>query len=207
LLQALGAAGLITLPLIKIKAKYRWIFGFLLLALYQVLLDRFWLGEVMNAVHNGPQGALSWGAMLIIATSLGDTYLDQDKGKHYFPWLSLLLLVMGVISAFYLPISKHRASASYMLVSLGLSGLMFFIFQVLDAKYQIRIPILTDFGKNPLLLYLLHGLILAVFVIPPYPGWYFEAPLWLVAIQAAVLVAFLSWIAKVFNRRGWYLTI
>jgi predicted acyltransferase len=207
LLQALGAAGLITLPLIKIKAKYRWIFGFLLLALYQVLLDRFWLGEVINAVHNGPQGALSWGAMLIIATSLGDIYLVQDKGKRYFPWLSTLLLVLGVISAFYLPISKHRASTSYMLVSLGLSGLIFFMFHLLDAKYRIRIPLLTDFGKNPLLLYLLHGLILAVFVLPPYPGWYFEAPGWLVVIQAAALVALLSWIARVFDRRGWYLTI
>lgn len=207
LLQALGAAGLLTLPFIKIKAKYRWIFGFLLLAIYQVLLDRFWLSEVMKAIHNGSQGALSWGGMLIIATSLGDIYLDQEKGKRCFPWLSTLLLVLGVLSAFYLPISKHRASASYMLVSLGLSGLIFFIFHVLDAKYRIQIPLLTDFGKNPLLLYLLHGLILAVFVLPPYPNWYFEAPVWLILIQAAVLVAFLSWIAKVFNRRGWYLTI
>jgi predicted acyltransferase len=207
LLQALGAAGLITLPFIKIKPKYRWIFGFLLLAIYQVLLDRFWLADVINSVHNGPQGALSWGAMMIIATSLGDVYLDQENGKQFFPWLSLCLLVLGGLMIFFVPISKHRASASYMLVSLGFSGLIFFVFHILEAKLHFRIPILTDFGVNPLLLYLLHGLVLAIFLLPPYPSWYYESPLWLVVIQAGGLVALLGWIAKVFNRRGWYLTI
>jgi fucose 4-O-acetylase-like acetyltransferase len=77
----------------------------------------------------------------------------------------------------------------------------------LDAKYQRRLPLLTDFGRNPLLLYLLHGLVLALFVLPPYLGWYFDAPLCLVVTQSVVLVAVLGWIARVFNRRGWYLAI
>ena len=207
LLQALGAAGLITLPVIKIKPKYRWIFGFLLLALYQVLLDRYWHSEVIGAVHNGPQGAISWGAMMIIATSMGDVYLDSEKDKRSLPLISLILLILGGVLLLLVPVSKHRASASYMLVSLGFCGLIFFLFHLLDAKYQIRFRLLSDFGKNPLLLYLLHGLVLALFHLPPYPGGYFEAPLWLVAIQALALVAIMGWIAKVFNRKGWYLTI
>ena len=207
LLQALGAAGLISLPFIKIAPKYRWIFGMLLLVLYQLLLDRFWLPEVLNAVHNGPYGALSWGAMMIIATSMGDIFLAEEKGKRVLPWLSLVLLILGSLLILVVPLSKSRASASYMLVSLGLCGLIFFFFHLLDTRYQIQIPLLTDFGKNPLLLYLLHGIILALFVLPPYPGWYFDAPLWLVVIQALALVAVLGWIAKVFNRKGWYLTI
>ena len=207
LLQALGAAGLISLPFIKISPKYRWIFGLLLLVLYQLLLESFWQPEVLSAVHNGPYGALSWGALMIIATSMGDVYLDRKKGQHLPPWISLVLLILGALLVFFIPLSKSRASASYMLVSLGLCGLIFFIFHLLDTKYQIQLPLLTNFGKNPLLLYLLHGIILALFVLPPYPGWYFEAPLWLVIIQAAGLVAVLGWIAQAFNRRGWFLTI
>ncbi|MGB7094720.1 MAG: hypothetical protein WBD62_08745 [Anaerolineales bacterium] len=176
---------MITLSFIQIKAKYRWIFGFLLLALYQVLLDRFWLTWVMSAVHYCPQGALSWGTLLIIASSLGDIFLDQKTGRRCFPWLSLAILILGSVLAFYLPISKHRASASYVLISLGLCGLIFFVFHILNARYQIRIPILTDFRKNPLLLYLLHGLILPLFVLPLYPGWYFESPLWIRFTQTA----------------------
>jgi predicted acyltransferase len=206
LLQALGAAGLITLPFIQIKARYRWIIGIILLVGFQLLLDRYWLDQVINAVHNGLQGALSWGAMLIIATSLGDLYQQRDS-QQLFSWLSLSILIIGGLLAFLVPISKHRASASYILLSLGLSGLIFYIFHILDSRYSFRFPILTDWGKNPLLLYILHGIFLGLFVIPPYPAWYFSAPLWLVLIQATVLVAVLSWIGLLFNRRGWYLTI
>ena len=85
--------------------------------------------------------------------------------------------------------------------------MIFYLFHFVNSRFSTRIPLFTDFGKNPLLLYLLHGLILAVFVIPPYPGWYFEAPQWLVVVQAAALIAILSWIGRTFNRRGWYLTI
>ena len=116
-------------------------------------------------------------------------------------------MAMGSLLAFFVPVSKHCASASYVLISLGLSGPIFFFFHLLDSRYQIRIPILSNWGVNPLLLYILHGLILGLFVLPPYPGWYFEAPLWLVVFQAAALVAILSWIGLFFNRRGWYLTI
>lgn len=207
LLQALGAAGLITLLVIKIKPQLRWIFGLLLLALYQYLLAQYWLSEVISAVHNGPYGALSWGAMLIIATCLGDIFLDKDSDKRTLPILSFIILILGGILIYYVPISKHQASASYMLVSLGLCGIIFFIFDLLETRFHIEFSLLSEFGKNPLLLYLLHGLVLAIFVLPPFPGWYFEAPLWLVVIQAFLLVALLGWIAKIFNRKGWYLTI
>lgn len=206
LLQALGAAGLVTLPFIQINARYRWIIGVTLLVLYQLLLDQYWLDQVINAVHNGPQGALSWGAMLIIATSFGDLY-QQEERRKLFLWLSLSILIIGGLLAFFVPLSKHRASASYVFLSLGLSGLIFYLFHLLEDRYNFRFPILTDWGKNPLLLYILHGILLGIFVIPPYPGWYFSAPIWLVLIQAAALVAILSWIGIFFNRRGWFLTI
>jgi hypothetical protein len=78
-------------------------------------------------------------------------------------------MAMGSLLAFFVPVSKHRASV---LISLGLSGLIFFFFHLLDSRYQIRIPILSNWGVNPLLLYILHGLILGLFVLPSYPGWY-----------------------------------
>jgi predicted acyltransferase len=206
LLQTLGAAGLITLPFIQVKARYRWFIGVVILAGYQLLLDRYWLDQVINAAHNGPQGALSWGAMLIIATSLGDLYQQEEK-RSLFPWLSLILTVVGGLSALIVPLSKQRASASYVLLSLGLSGLLFYVFHLLENRYHYRPPFLTEWGKNPLLLYILHGFLLGILLIPPYPGWYSSAPLWLVFIQASALIAILSWIGVYCNRRGWFLII
>jgi predicted acyltransferase len=206
LLQALGAAGLITLPFIKIKSSYRWIVGVIILAVYQLVLNQYWLDQVINAAHNGPQGALSWGAMLIIATSLGDLYQSEEKRSQLL-WLSLLFIIVGGLTSPIIPISKHRASASYVFLSLGLSCLIFYALHLLGAKYHYRIPLLTEWGKNSLLLYILHGVLLGLIMIPNYPGWYFYAPLWLVFVQASMLILVLSWIGVYCNRRGWFLTI
>ena len=61
LLQAIGAAGLLTLPFIRLRAGWRWAIGLGLLAFYQFMLDRFWLDQVSTAVHNGPWGAFGLG--------------------------------------------------------------------------------------------------------------------------------------------------
>jgi predicted acyltransferase len=206
LLQALGAAGLITLPFMHVEFRYRWFIGIIILAVYQLLLDWYWLDQVINAAHNGPQGALSWGAMLIMATSLGDLYQEEEK-RSMLLWLSLFLIIIGGLSAQIIPISKHRASASYVLFSLGLSCLAFYLFHLMENRYHYSVPVLTEWGKNSLLLYILHGVVLGLFVILPYPGWYFYAPLWLVGVQAMALVAVLSWVGVYFNRRGWFLVI
>jgi hypothetical protein len=55
--------------------------------------------------------------------------------------------------------------------------------------------LLAAWGQNPLLLYCLHFIGLGFFYLPPFPGWYEQAPGWLVALQAAALVAALSWAA------------
>ena len=206
LFQALGTAGLINLIFIQIKAKYRWIIGGVILLGYQLLLDQYWLEQVINAAHNGPQGALSWGAMLIIASSLGD-YYQQEETRSLFPWLSLTLTGIGILSAIVIPLSKHRASASYVLLSIGLSGLVFYGFHLLDNKYDFRFHVLSDWGKNPLLLYIMHLILLGVFVVPPFPGWYFSAPIWLVLLQTSSMIVILSWVGAFCTRQGWFLTI
>ncbi len=206
LLQAIGSAGLIGLIFININPKFRLVIGLIILAGYQYMLEHYWMDTVINAAHNGPQGVLSWGAMLIMATSLGDIYRDKES-RRMFPLLLIIMMVSGIMLGTLVPISKHQASASYVLLSLGLSGLIFYLFHQLDALYQFRIPILSEWGKNSLLLYILHGFLLALLVIPQYPSWYISAPLWLVVVQASLLIAILSWIGIYFNNKGLILTI
>jgi hypothetical protein len=120
LLQALGAAGLLGLFVIRLPLVGRTIAGLVLLAAYQFLLDRFWLADVIAAPHNGPWGALSWGAMLILATALADLYHreasaleDPERARRVYPWASLAVLGLGLALALVVPVSKHRASASF----------------------------------------------------------------------------------------------
>jgi len=201
LLQALGAAGLIALPFVRLTTGWRFGIGLGMLAIYQLLLDRFWLEDVLIAPHNGPWGALSWGAMLIIATAIADFYHDQRRNQWAYPLLSTGLVVMGLVLSLLVPLSKDRASASYVLLSLGLSGLVFYGFHLLHESWHLKLPILTDWGRNPLLLYLLHYVILGIYVIPPGSFWYTQAPLWLSLVQISVMIIILGWVAKFLSQR------
>jgi predicted acyltransferase len=203
-LQAIGAAGLITLPFIFLPASARWVAGFGLLALYQILLDRWWLDSVRASSHGGMQGSLSWGAMLILATAMADLYHDPRRDRMAFPLASALMLASGAALALAVPLSKMRVSASYVLVCLGASGAVFELFRFLCDTLGLRSEVLSAWGRNPLLLYVLHVLLLGVFVLPRIPSWYAEAPAWLVPLEALALLGALSWIGLALNRRGWY---
>jgi hypothetical protein len=104
-------------------------------------------------------------------------------------------------------LSKDRASVSYVILSLGLSGLVFYLFHWLQARWQLKLPILTDWGRNPLLLYLLHYVLLAMFALPPVPGWYVQAPGWLVVLQISALIGILSWVGHTLNQRKLYFVL
>ena len=207
LLQALGAAGLIALPFIRLSATWRAVIGLVLLAAYQMLLDRYWLADVLVAPHNGPWGALSWGAMLILATAMTDLYFDEKVSQRYFALLSVGLIFAGTALAILIPLSKDRASASYVLLSLGLSGLVFYGFVLLETKWHVKLPLLTNWGRNPLVLYLLHYVLLAIFALPPTPAWYVQAPLWLVILQLLVMIGILSWGGRFLNQRKLYFVL
>ncbi len=207
LLQALGAAGLIALPFIRLPALWRCGAGLGILAAYQLLLDRFWLQDVVAAPHNGPWGAFSWGAMLILATALGDLYFDERRSRYAYPIAFAGATAAGLALALLVPLSKDRASASYVILSLGLSGLIFYLFHLIQIRRQRQFPVLTDWGRNPLLLYLLHYVLLGVFALPPIPDWYVQAPVWLVALQITALIGVLSWVGRYLNRRQYYFVL
>ena len=207
LLQALGAAGLIALLFIRLSSLWRWGVGLVMLATYQLLLDRFWLEDVLIAPHNGPWGAMSWGAMLILSTAMADLYHDHRHSRRAFSLLSVGLLVIGLFLSLLVPLSKDRASASYVLLSLGLSGLVFYIFQLLQERRQLKLSILSDWGRNPLLLYLLHYVLLAIFALPAMPAWYVQAPLWLVILQLAAMIGILSWVGHYLNQHKLYFVL
>jgi predicted acyltransferase len=207
LLQALGAAGIIALPFIALPPLWRGLVGLGLLGIYQILLDQSWLASVIAAPHNGPWGALSWGAMLILATVAGDFYYEWNQKPRNFWLLSGGLTAAGLVLSIITPLSKHRASASYVLLSIGLSGLIFAAFDWLDRVKGVELPVLTAWGKNALLLYLFHYVIIGIYALPPIPGWYVEAPVWLVLVQIAVLLGVLSWVGVYLDRKKLYFVL
>jgi predicted acyltransferase len=208
-LQAIAAAGLLTMLVLNLPTLTRLGIGLALLASYQLLLNHYWLATVLASAHGGPLGALSWTAMLIIATALADVFHDAQGGRKSFPWIAALILAGGIILGFFEPVSKNRVSSSYVLISLGASALLFWAFYLLVDRARVKLPALGLWGKNPLLLYMLHEVLLGLYALPGiyFPGWYAQAPWELTMAQGLVLLLILGAIAQYCDRRGWILRL
>ncbi len=201
-LQAIGVAGLLTLPTILLPKWVRTVIGLALLAIFQGLLYQAgWLPIVLGSPHGGIEGSLDWAAMLILATVLADLFHDHNDKKKWFLAGSILALAAGLTLSIWSPVSKNRVSPTYILISLAVSGLLFAAFSLLVDRLHLNFPLLSAWGKNPFLLYVLHQVFLGIFVLPEITGWYATAPAWLVALQAIGLLAVLSAIACWLEKR------
>jgi predicted acyltransferase len=193
-LQSIGAAGVLTLIVINMPTSWRAMISICLLAAYQYMVDTSWLASILQAPHGGLPGSISWGAMLILATVLADCFHDAAKRKFFFP-ISLLTLALGIGLAFIIPVSKNRVSFSYVLISLGISALIFFVMDWLEKQGNLHSVLFTAWGKNPLILYILHLLLLGIVFLPGIPEWYSNAPPYLIFLQIFGLTGILSGIA------------
>lgn len=206
-LQAIGVAGLVTLVFIRAGTWTRLAAGLSLLALYQLLLQRVWLDAVLASPHGGLYGAVSWSAMLILATVAADLFQRSSRGGRDLALASAAALALSLALTLWFPISKNRVSAPYVLLSLGLSGLLFAACHLLVDRIKLKMRLLVWWGRNPLVMYVLHMLLLGLMVLPGIPGWYGQAPLWLVILQAAGLLAVLTWVAWSLDRKKRYVSL
>jgi hypothetical protein len=195
-LQAIGVAGLVSLLFIRLPTWARFVIGILMLWGYQYLLDTSMLGAVLHSVHGGLFGALSWAALLVLSTAVADIW--RRGVVPYVICCTLLVLAAGV-SSVVVPVSKHRVSLSFVLITLAISAVVFLAVESFSRGRARRAGLLCWWGQNALALYLIHLLVLAIFVVPPMSWWYLHAPAWLAVAQ---LIAILS----VMSVCAWWLT-
>ncbi len=209
LFQTIGGAGLITLLVIGLPSLARLVIGGTLLASYQLLADLVWMGRVTGTSSWCEiEGTLGWAGMLILATVLADWFYSQSKDRRNFLLGSLGFLGLGLGLSIWIEISQYFVSASYVLITLGASGILFFGFHLLTEKGGFHLPLLIAWGKNPMILYLLHYWIwVYAFLAPEIRTWHFHAPVWLIILQASGFVGVLSLIAWYLDRRDWILSL
>jgi predicted acyltransferase len=187
-LQSIGVAGLITLLFIRLPSPWRWITGFGLLIIYQWLLDHYLLELTLRSPHGGLFGSLAWGAMMILSTALADVFQDRRQGYQPFLWAAIAIEALGIGLGLLFPISKHRVSSSYVLITLGASALLFCLIHYATENWNFRSRVLEAWGRNPLILYFLHYVLIGMVFLPGLPLIYSEAPLWVVLIEMIALI-------------------
>jgi predicted acyltransferase len=187
-LQSIGVAGLITLLFIRLPSLWRWTAGFGLLLIYQWVLDHYLLELTLRSPHGGLFGSIAWGAMMILSTALADLFADKERGYRFFPWVALAIGVLGIGLGSIFPISKHRVSSSYVLITLGASALLFYLIHYAVENWKFRSRVLEVWGRNPLVLYFLHYVLIGIVFLSGLPLLYSEAPLWIVLIEMIALI-------------------
>ncbi len=203
-LQAIGVAGLVTLAFIRSPGWLRAALGLALLAGYQIALENGLRDVVLGMPHGGLPGAAAWSAMLLLATALADLYHAGQLRRYGLASAAVLILGLG-LALLGVVVSKNRVSASYVLVSLGASGLLFGLVDGLARRFRLGavsgaggaaspagesaltpITLLLAWGRNPLLLIPAArpgaGLFLSAVHSPPGmprlpPGWSPSRPL------------------------------
>ena len=201
-LQAIGLSGLAVLPLLLLAWPWRLLAALLLLAGYQLLLDRFWLAIVLSSSHGGLPGTLGWAGMLCLATVLADCIGSPEAPAWRGAVGALGVLLAGLLVGLWVPVSKNRVSSSYVLLSTGASALAYVLVRLAADRAGWRCRALERWGANPLLLYVLHYLLLALVVLPGRAPWYAEASWWLACLQLAFMLVALGLVARALARRG-----
>jgi len=200
-LQAIGLAGLLALPAVYWRPGAKLIAGLSLLAIYQYVLDRYWVSRVLQLSHGGLPGALGWTAMLILSMGVADLFHRGPRGRLRLAWGAIGCAVVGLLLSSVVPVSKNRVSASYVLISVAVSGALFLLFEVFLSRW--RLALLVAWGQNPLLLYVLHLVFLGVFVLPRDLGWYVMAGWSLIAVHLVILIGGISLVALYLYRKAW----
>jgi len=201
-LQAIGMAGLVTLLVIRLPSIYRWLIGAGMLVAYQLILDHFLLNLTLRSPHGGLFGSLDWSAMMILGTCLADLFHGDVRAKKIFPWVSLAILAVGIFLAVYAPVSKHRVSSSYVLITLGIGALLFVLFHWVSEHLHWNSHLLLAWGKNPLVLYFFHYLLIGLFFLPGIPVLYAAATVWVVLLELTFLLVVISLLALWLDRKN-----
>lgn len=197
-LQAIGVAGLITLTVIRLPTWARFAIGAGILVAYQLVLDQWMLPTVLRAVHGGLFGAISWAALLILSTAVADVW---RRGLPTYLISCAILTIAAATSLFLVPMSKHRVSLSYVLLTLAMSALIYLGFELAARVVAARPGPISWWGENALVLYLVHLLVLGAVVTPPVDWWYVDAPLWLAVVQAVSILGLMTVVAWWLHRR------
>jgi len=205
-LQAIGVAGLVTLLLLRLPTWGRLLNGLGILAFYQYMLNTFWLTRILSEPHGGLLGSISWAGMLVLATVFADVFF-RPYGQRRLVALSAGSILAGLLLSLFFVISKNRVSPAYVLLSLGLSGLIFSACHILVEQFRLKSRLLPLWGRNPLVLYLLHMLLLGLVYLPDVPVLYARAPLWLVIVEGAALLGILTWVAWRLEKKKTYISI
>jgi len=163
-LPSLGLVGIIAIPFLFVNPKLRAILASVLLIFYQfMILYGGWREYAIESVHGGIFGTIfGFSAIMIYATCIGELFfIDKEtpekKKYQIYAIIGIVAFVGGILLAL-IPewyANKRQVTLTYILISLGTSTLLSFIFIGIDRIVKKPIFILDSYGKSPFIIYVI----------------------------------------------------
>ncbi len=210
-LTHIGMGGLIALPFIDRGPRVRLALAAGCLALYQALFLFTPYGDwVMNAepgLNGGPLAALSWSFVLIMGTVAWDMIQarTQDRVMRDFFVYSIAFMIGGWLLSLPWPglkdawaFTRFGMSAPLPVYATGVAFAVYNLFFMFCEPHQVRFPIFSPMGRNPLVLYASLGILMGLTKLA-IGHWGEPAPLFAALIYASY--AFVLYAVAVFLDR------
>ena len=208
----IGFAGLLSLPFILSKKWVRISMAFVYLIVYQLLFFYTGYGEwIMKfSIDGGPLGIISWASILLFGTILIDDLFSKTPSRFIIKTVigGAILMVAGYIMSRLQPselwqFSQRSMTMTYPIFSTGLSFVVFAAFFWLADQKKINLPHLTILGMNPLVLYILQGVIIELHgdFLPE------NAPLWQALSGFLVIYLICYLVALYLHKNKWFVKL
>ena len=208
--QVLGFSGLMVLPLLELKPFVKLTIGTIFMVFHQLILLTPASVIIYNSIEGGILAVFSWGSMMILSSFLAEGLSrGKEHVKHYFLYGGFIFLLIGIISGFIWGISRPYVSLPYILISVGVASvlyyILYFIFEEWGINYNFikKERIFSVVGKNAFFFYLIHILIaFTIYMIFP-----FDTPSIIIFPLAIVHTAFIWLLAYYMNKQEIFIII
>ena len=164
ILQMLGMAGALSFPFLFLPPAWRARPRPRLLPACRLLRPAFFDGAFRawyGSGIGGPAGAIPLAAIPIAASALGELLRgwSWERRAAASAIVGAACLALGIGLGLLIPVDKHMLSTSYLLLSFGAASLALAGLTLLDPLLGDRLPPLGSLGRNPLLAYMLGGVL------------------------------------------------
>ena len=160
-LETLGGAGLVALPFMFLRPRWRPLYAVLLVGLYEVIARsgvRDWLATNDSGHLGGIAGALAWAGIVLLGSFAGN--FIRTGNERGFRLSTAVIAVTGILAGLvlnlWLPAFKPLVTPAYLLTVTGAASGMLLLFSLLKPRF---LPFKV-FGVNALAIFMLHGIVL-----------------------------------------------
>ncbi|MEO0079312.1 MAG: heparan-alpha-glucosaminide N-acetyltransferase domain-containing protein [candidate division WOR-3 bacterium] len=161
-LSAIGLAGLLGLPFVRLRPGLRLATGILLWIAFELIRRlgyQEWLLANDRGELGGPPAAIAWAGLILVASFLSRDLERPDRTSRASAILGLALVGIGLGLSPFVPVTKPLVTISYLAITTGLAAIGLALVLLLDRFIRFRLTHFIILGSNPLLVYMLSGLL------------------------------------------------